>query len=307
MDSIMAQSYEHWELLVVNDHSTDDTLKVLRTYALADKRIKVFGNEGRGIIDALNIAYFNAKGDYITRMDADDIMPKHKILRLLQSLQHNGKAYVSTGYVKYFSSSCLGDGYIKYESWLNNLTANANNFNEIYKECVIPSPCWMMHRDDFERIGAFRSKVYPEDYDLCFRMYQNGIKVVGVKEVCHYWRDHSARATRNDANYADNNFLALKLEKFLEIDFKKDKDLLLWGAGRKGKWIAQQFTNKEVPFTWICDNPKKIGKEIYGKILFDSALNNLGLNKQFIIAVANKKSLFEIKRDLSSQEAFYFA
>jgi len=56
------------------------------------------------------------------------------------------------------------------------LTAKGNNFQEIYKECVIPSPCWMIYRTDMDKCQAFLPNRYPEDYDLCFRFYENGMR-----------------------------------------------------------------------------------------------------------------------------------
>jgi len=307
LQSILKQRYSNWEVLVVDDHSSDNTLRVLHEFALQDDRINVFQNQGAGIIAALNLAYAHSNGTYLTRMDADDLMPEGKLDLLHQALQENGQGFVSTGFVKYFSEDQLGQGYLNYEHWLNELTSNASNFTEIYKECVIPSPCWMMHRSDFEKIGAFRSEIYPEDYDLCFRMYQGRLKIAPVKEVCHYWREHFSRATRNDENYADNNFLLLKITKFLEIELKKDKKLVLWGAGSKGKWLAQFFVENQIAFQWMCDNPKKIGKEIYGQVIQDSKGDHFNSMNQYLVAVANKESLLEIKQSLIHQEAFYFA
>ena len=291
----------------MNDHSTDDTRLVLDAYAKRDDRIKVYDSDGHGIIPALRIAYKHAQGRFIAKMDADDIMALKRLELSLDLLKSKGEGYVVTGLIKYFSEKDLGNGFKNYESWLNNLSLSGTNYSEIYKECVVPSPCWMIHKSDLEKIGAFTPEIYPEDYDLCFRMYKHKIKVVAVPEICHYWRDHGLRASRVDPKYADYNFLNLKITNFLDIDFKQERILVLWGAGSKGKWLAQYLVEHQIDFQWICDNPKKIGKDIYGKILLDSQLDYSHSKNQFIIAVANKESLLEIKQSLIHQEAFYFA
>ena len=74
IQSIIKQSYTEWELIVVNDHSTDATLHHLAQFATLDSRIHVHNNKGQGIIAALRLAYAHARGAYITRMDADDIL-----------------------------------------------------------------------------------------------------------------------------------------------------------------------------------------------------------------------------------------
>lgn len=307
LDSIRQQSYTNWELLIVNDHSTDDTRLILDDYALLDTRIKVFESNGHGIIPALRIAYKNARGLYIAKMDGDDLMAVRRLESSLDLLKSKGKGYVVTGLIKYFSETELGNGFQKYETWLNTLSMQSRNYSEIYKECVIPSPCWMLHRDDLEKVGAFEPEIYPEDYDLCFRLYKHNIKVVAVQEICHYWRDHGLRASRVDPKYADYNFLNLKIHNFLDIDFKKDKYLVLWGAGKKGKWLAQYLIDKGIAFQWICDNPKKIGKEIYGKILLDIPKEKFTIDHQLIIAIANEVIQDEIKEEVKDAEAFFFA
>jgi len=305
LDSIINQTYINWELLVVDDFSTDDTLDVLQEYALKDARIKVMKNQEKGIIPALNLAYQNASGTFVTRMDADDIMPENKLALLQNALLEKGSNFVATGLVKYFSANELGNGFLKYEAWLNSLIGKSDCFTEIYKECVIPSPCWMMYKNDLDKIGAFNSSTYPEDYDLCFRMYQYGLNVIGVNEVCHLWRDHQSRASRNDANYADNRFIDIKLQYFLKIDHKK-QDLVLWGAGKKGKALANLLNENNIPFVWLCDNPKKIGKEIYGVVLQADTEIKKHQQAQVIVAVANEEEQAQIKQQLNNHEVYFF-
>lgn len=305
LNSIILQDYKHLELIAVNDFSEDRSLEILAKYASIDPRIRLIQNTKKGIIPALNLAYSLSTGALITRMDADDLMPLGKISTLASLLLEKGKAYVSTGHVKYFSEEGIASGYKNYELWLNSLCKKDRHFKEIYKECVIPSPCWMMFREDFEAIGAFRSELYPEDYDLCFRMYENTIKVASSEKVCHLWRDHSGRASRNDRNYSDNRFIQLKISKFLQIDYNRAKTLVLWGAGKKGKLIAKELLEAGTGFNWICDNQRKIGKEIYNQTILDADKAYFE-TKQIIVAVANKREQRAIKEILKLQEAYYF-
>ena len=198
LSSILAQNTTNWELIAVNDGSTDNSAALLHQWASRDARITVLENTGTGIIAALRTAYAIARGTYITRMDADDIMPNEKLSTLDLHLSQAGKGHVVIGRVEYFSENTLGEGYQNYAAWLNQLVDSGAVFFAIYKECVIPSPCWMMHREDLDAIGAFSPNDYPEDYDLCFRMYAAGLSVIGVQQVLHRWRDHSARASRTD-------------------------------------------------------------------------------------------------------------
>lgn len=303
--SILNQTETNWELITVDDGSDDKSHQILQDYSITDSRIIAFKNPGSGIIDALRFAYSKCNGVFITRMDADDRMAPNKLETLKRNLKKFEKGYIAIGQVKYFSDSNLGDGYQRYETWLNNLTKSGSNYKDIYKECVIPSPCWMVQREDLEKCDAFNPNIYPEDYDLCFRFYRENLKVIECNEVLHYWRDHPERSSRNDENYADNRFLELKIKWFLKLDYNPKKKLVLWGAGRKGKAIAQLLSEQQVQYHWVCNNPKKIGKHIYGVEMESTSSITDSEEKQTIVAVANPKEQAKIRDSLSS-EAFWF-
>jgi len=267
----------------------------LHQYAASDARIVVYSNNSSGIIPALRMALSQAKGSYITRMDADDIMPEKKLGLMLELLSQHGMGHVVIGLVEYFSDAELGDGYKKYAEWLNRLSIKEQNFDEIYKECVIPSPCWLVNRTDLENSGAFSSDYYPEDYDLCFRFKAAKLKVKAVKEVIHKWRDHPTRASRNDHNYLDNNFFHLKVHYFLSQEYDDSVALILWGAGKKGKAIAKLLSERNVSFRWICNNMNKIGLTIYNTLVESIQILGNETPTNVIVAVSNPDQQNEIK------------
>lgn len=294
IQSIIEQSWTNWELIAVDDHSSDSSKQILEKFAGKDQRIIATTNKGQGIIPALRTAYAISKGEYIHRMDADDIMPKQKILALRKILDENGKRTVATGRVKYFSANGVNEGYLKYEEWLNSLNKYNSHWDEIYKECVIASPCWMVHRNDFETCGSFDSNVYPEDYDLIFRFYENKMKVVSSPDVLHLWRDHPNRISRNHEHYAAQSFYELKLDYFLKLEYNASKMLVIWGAGKKGKRMAKLLQAKEIAFLWASNNPNKHGKEIYDQLLYDIT-ETIKNDVQLIITVAQRNAKKEIR------------
>lgn len=302
LDSILAQTVKDWELIAINNQSEDSSLAILEKYAQLDNRIKVFTNNGDPkIIPALQLAFEKSTGKMITRMDADDIMVEYKLEDLKRTLKKHKKGTVVTGKVNYFSVGELGEGFIKYEKWLNEIAENGAYFNHIYKECVIPSPCWMMYRSDLEKVGGIVTGTLPEDYDLAFRIYKKGLNVVGTHRPIHLWRDHFNRNSRNDPDYADNSFLSLKTNFFLDCDYNEEKELTIWGAGKKGKNVARILLDKGLKFTWITDNKNKIGRDIYGVILQDFDSNLDYKNHQTIILVSNPDQQSEILDFLNEQ------
>lgn len=302
LESILNQTYLNWELLIVDDHSTDESFQIVEEFARKDGRIHLLKNNGSGIIDALRLALKSSKGSYVTRMDSDDMMTPYKLEVLLNSLITNGKNHIALGLVHYFSENGIGAGFARYEIWLNELTTSGRNYSEIYKECVIPSPCWMIHKDDLMKCDAFNPDRYPEDYDLTFRFYKQGVKCIPCNMVLHHWRDYSTRTSRTHEHYAQNYFLELKIHYFLELDYDPKLILTVWGAGSKGKEIAKLLQQKNIPFVWICDNPKKIGKHIYDLELH--SFNYLKeLNRpQSIVTVANEDAQTYIRNYFQEQQ-----
>lgn len=308
LDSIVNQTLQHWQLLAIDDHSTDRSHEILMNYARQDARIMVVRNEGQGVTAALQTGQRHCSGNYITRMDSDDINELHKYEYMLSGLKEKGPGYIALGQVKYFCEAGLGEGFKQYEQWMNALIAGGTCFDEVYKECVIPSPCWMLHRDDFERAGGFDTVMYPEDYDLCFRMYQQHLKPIACNEVLFHWRDYPHRTTRVVAHYQGDALLTLKCHHFLKIDFDPAKKLVLWGAGKRGKFIARYLVSQNIHFDWICNNENKIDHQIYGVRLGSEKMLTETDNKQIIVSVANTGEQTAIKEmcNMHHWETYYF-
>ena len=289
LKSILAQDTPHWELIAVDDHSTDGSKCVLEHYASLDQRISVLRNRGAGIIDALATAMDHSSGQLITRMDADDLMSPHKIRLMSGELISKGTGHLVIGLVKYFSDDVLGRGYQQYESWLNRLTSSGANYEDIYRECTIPSPCWMTFKEDLLHIGGFSVLQYPEDYDLAFQFKYSGLTLIAITEILHYWRDYTSRTSRTDPHYADNRFTTLKVGHFLHRERVNELPLALWGAGRRGKLIAKELINKGASFHWLTNNTKKIGHNIYG-VNIETAQDLFQMpSSQVITAIASKE------------------
>lgn len=268
IDSIINQTYQNWELIAVNDHSSDETPTILKTYSEQDSRVRYFDSDKPKLIPTLQVAYDQVRGELINRMDSDDRMPLDKIEVLVREWLKYGKGTVIAGGTEHFvDEGEVGDGFLKYERWLNEVARTNTHYQEIYKECVIPSHCWIIHKDDFDAVDAFNPLIYPEDYDLCFRFYRHGLTVVGIDKILHFWRDRSNRISRTWDEYKDNRYFDLKLRFFYELDRDRTRPLVLWGAGRNGKDMARLLQSYDDTFHWVCDNENKIGRDIYGVIL----------------------------------------
>lgn len=301
LDSIRAQTYSNWELIAVNDHSTDRTPEILEAYAKEDQRIRVFHSNRHKLIPTLKYGYPHCRGMLINRMDSDDKMPDYKLQVLVEEWQKQGKGTIIAGGTEHFvDAGEVGEGFRRYERWLNDIARRGAHYQEIYQECVIPSHCWIIHKEDFDRVGAFEPEVYPEDYDLCFRFYREGLKVVGIDHILHYWRDRSNRISRTWEEYKDNRYFDLKLRYFYELDRDKTRPLVLWGAGRNGKDMARLLQAQGETFHWVCDNRRKIGKDVYGVRMEHFDIIPDLEDPQIMIVVASPDGKMEIRGQLAA-------
>ncbi len=250
IESGLKQDFGDWEWLWVDDHSEDDSAAIIRQFAAQDRRITLQPNPGQGILPALQKALQLASGEYITRMDADDLMPAGRLQKMVSMLAEAPEKTVLTGKVCYFSDKELSEGYRNYQRWLNETLLNQRHWQNIYRECVVASPNWMMRRAELIAIKGFDQLSYPEDYDLVFRWYQHGFELKMLDELTLLWREHSRRTSRLSENYAQESFFNLKIQRFLELDYSH-KTLCVWGKGPKARLTTEVLKRNKVPYVHL--------------------------------------------------------
>jgi glycosyltransferase involved in cell wall biosynthesis len=307
IESILKQSYTNWELIAVNDDSSDRSLEVMERYIL-DERIHAISNPDPGLLKALRYGYSLTTGNLIHRMDSDDLMPENKLQSMIDAWNQHGEGSVITGGAQYFCDEGeVGDGFKRYAAWLTTVSTENTHAKNIYKESVIASNCWLVHRNDFNAIGGFEPDTFPEDYDLCFRFYTGGLNIVGLKDILHLWRDRPDRISRNWDVYKDNRFFDLKVHYYFQFERDTNRPLVLWGAGKNGKDLAKLILKHQPSLHWVCDNENKIGKDIYGVRMehFDR-IQDL-VNPQIIIAVAGPDDQHEIASILTTSNYVFFS
>lgn len=97
LHSIIEQTYDNFEVIAINDGSKDDSLKVLRRYAEFDKRIKVFTQKNNGLVYTLNRAIELSSGEFLVRIDSDDLCVPKRLEWQLAKMEKNPKAVLCTG------------------------------------------------------------------------------------------------------------------------------------------------------------------------------------------------------------------
>jgi glycosyltransferase involved in cell wall biosynthesis len=288
--SIVAQSYVDWELIVVDDGSRDETPAILAAWSERERRVRVLRHdEGRGIVAALNTALAAARGPVIARMDADDISLPERLERQLAALAVPGarcqvpgqEAPLSPGSwhvapgtaplgaigcrVRYFPEEAVGAGARRYEAWLNDLVTPEEHARDIFVECPLAHPTFVMRRDVLEMVGGYRACGWPEDYDLLLRIWQRGYASAMVPVVLLLWRESEARASRVHPEYGPDAFRRCKIHYLRETFLAGGRPALVWGASRVGKLLAREILAAGSPLYGFVElDPRKIGQKIYG-------------------------------------------
>lgn len=298
IQSIQRQSYQDWELIAVNDFSSDNTNFIVEQLAANDSRIRLYQNQKKGIIPALQLGLSYAQGEFLTRMDADDLMPEGRLQLMAGTISSLPKKSVVTGKVRYFRSTSgaeeprpsISDGYLNYEAWLNERIERQDHYDHIYRECVVASPNWMTRTQEIKDSGIFSTLNYPEDYDMSFRWMKQGFSIHSIDKVTLLWREHPARTSRNSEVYDQASFFDLKLNWFCQLH--ESSSVAILGAGLKGKITAKFLTEREIYFNWYDIEWKKYGSPIYGSKVENPSLLQA---EKLLIAVYpdNKKPLLD--------------
>src|SRR6266566_1466881 len=112
IQSLVDQTYPHWELIVVSNGSTDATVEICRRSSGADSRIRPFTLPEKGKNNAYNFAYQQATGEYLCFFAADDVLPTESVVERLQALEGKPANWYSTCCLRTFSADPKYDGIV---------------------------------------------------------------------------------------------------------------------------------------------------------------------------------------------------
>lgn len=258
--SLREQTFQDFEVVVVNDGSTDGTAKILEDWILRDSRVRVLTREHAGLVVSLNAGLAACRGELVARMDADDRSHPDRLGMQSQAFDETPDLDVVACLVTHFPDKTLREGLRIYESWLNGLVTHEEILRERFIESPIPHPAAMIRRSVLETAGGYRDVGFPEDYDLWLRLAGAGKRFAKVPETLYSWRHHEARLTFTDSRYAVERFLACKAHHLAAGPLEGVERVIVWGAGQTGRRLSKHLIREGAQVRNFVDiDPAKIG------------------------------------------------
>ncbi len=230
--SLWRQTLSDFEVIAVDDGSTDGSGELLERIAAAEPRLIVLRTPPRGLPAALNAALACVRSPLVARHDADDLSHRRRFVLQRETLHARPRLAVVGCRLRLFPATAVGGGMRRWAAWHNALLTH----QAMAAEALIESPlahgtamirtCWL------ERIGGWTERDWPEDLDLWLRLLARGARFAKRPETLYAWRRHPASATRSDPRYRPERFLDLKRDALARGLLRRARSVTMVGVGR---------------------------------------------------------------------------
>lgn len=180
INSIINQTYNNIEIIIVNDNPNNERIiKLLKSYEISDNRVKVIlNNENIGLVKSLNIALKNTTGDYIARMDADDISHFTRIKTQVEFLNKNEEVDIVSTYINMIDEYENITGVCK-----DNITKSEDIKKVLKYKNNFVHPTWMFKKNILQILNGYNEIPYAEDYEFLCRAVTNGFNLATIPEI----------------------------------------------------------------------------------------------------------------------------
>ncbi len=268
LDSLLDQTVADFEVVAVDDGSTDDTAEVLRVYARKDDRIRPVFAEHGGVVAAANTAIEAANGEYVVRMDADDESLPGRLERQAALLDGDPALGLVGCRVRFGGCRENCAGYAHYVDWTNTLLDHEAISLNRFVEFPVPNPSIMFRRSTLEECGGYSDGDFPEDYELLLRWLEHGVRMAKADAELLVWNDPPTRLSRNHPKYDVDAFYRIKtkyLARWLEQNNPYHPVVHIFGAGRTTRKRADLLQKYGIEFAAYYDlDPRKVGHIVHG-------------------------------------------
>ena len=290
IDSILNQTITNFEVIAINDGSTDNSLKILKEYALLDKRIKVINKKNEGVSVARNIGINNSKGQYITFVDADDYLEKNALEIMLNIIKKENVDIVRTTYYRIIDNNKSYETKNNYNGLYKLNKKHRNNIIDSILKQNLKSYLWLLL---IKKELIIKNNIYFEkelyvhqDLDYYIKLFKYA-KNVYFSDSLTYYYVYNELGSKNIKNIKRNIISNINLSKKLLNILDKSKKGLIY------------LLSINLTFNYF--------NRLYNedKILFNNIYNNLLNNNEFLnmIYFIDKNKLY---KNFKYRDRIYF-
>lgn len=240
IESILAQNYSNFEFILINDGSTDNCLSILEFYSNLDSRIKLINRPNQGLINSLNEGIALSNGQYIARMDSDDISYPDRFSKQVELLESSNSDICGCHFITIDENGKKIDANLVPLSPSGFLTSLAISVPFAHGSVMIRKS-FLLENNLYYGKGEYRTA---EDYALWVNMYQLKAKFCNVDQFLFEYRDYSYSLSKNKSNSLKAD--AKLLSKFM---FRKYKNQIYNAILKQS---GQSLSNAERDLLIVC-------------------------------------------------------
>ncbi|EPR38653.1 glycosyl transferase family 2 [Desulfovibrio sp. X2] len=268
MESLVGQTLPDFEIVAVDDGSSDATWDVLSAFASRDARVRPLRIPHGGIVAALQAGLSHCRGGLVARMDADDVCLPDRLASQAALFANDPGLGVASCRVRFGGCRTASAGYAGYVDWINSLLSHEEMAKARFVEAPLAHPSAMVRADLLRACGGWREGRFPEDYDLWLRLFALGARFAKCPDELLVWNDPPGRLSRTHENYAPEAFYATKadyLAQWLAQSALTWPEVTVWGAGRVARRRAALLGGHGARIVAYVDiDPRKIGNHVHG-------------------------------------------
>ena len=260
IESILNQTYRNFEFIIINDGSTDNSLKIINSYAKLDKRVVLISRENKGLVQSLNEGFKLAQGKYITRMDADDISHLKRLELQNKFMEENLDIdFCGTNY-EYIGEDVSKEEnqILKEETYLvNKKKGESLVIGSGYSIC---HPTFFIRKSAIHDVGLYDENYkFAEDlaYQIKFLRKNKSIKL--INETLMYVRKRNNSKSKIELVENAEETMKLRINYINDRYCLENKNVFIWGAGGGGEILASYLSTicRSINILGFIDTYKK--------------------------------------------------
>lgn len=304
IDSILNQTFDDFELIIVNDGSNDRTEDLILMYN--DKRIRYFSfKENKGVGAALNFGLSKAKGDFVIKVDADDINELNRFELQIEYLRRNKDIAMVHSYVHFFADNDNVRQSNRYNLIVSNyrkhfmpIKTSEEISNALYSFCCILHASIMIRTEVLREFNYDATYRLGEDYHLFYRLNKFGYKIRLIpRELVKVRISSNSTTVKENHDFAFVNF-SIKSDDLRYLYSKDNRSMFIWGASKFGSEIKRLCLANGIQIAGFVDSDiQKQGKDYEGVVIISPEKLNAKNHK---VIIASSYGKFDIAHYLNN-------